>query len=159
MLIISLQVKAINQSHQEGAEGSVTWSTGKLVHPTQTSYSILNQASSEKRKWSLGNATADMKGIPPRLHERRRPTQQVLYLSQISDTFVDMYNRKALSKVRLSQTSFLSCAMEIVKPLIYLKKYKILPFASKSGREKNTTDQPSLYFILNYVLVLPSAQA
>lgn len=82
----------------------------------------------------------------------------MLYLSQISDTHVEVCNRGELSKVRLSQTSFLSYALKIVKPLIYLNKYKILPFPSKRGREKNTTDQASPYFLLNYALVLPSAE-
>jgi len=98
-----------------------------------------------------------MKSIPPGVHERRRPVQQVC-LSQISDTYVEVYNREELSKVRLSQTSFLSSALKIVKSFIYLNKYKILPFPSKREKEKNTTDHASLYFLLNYALVLPSAE-
>lgn len=152
-----LQLKAMNRSHQEGAKRSVICRTEKPVPPSQTSCSNLKQASSEKGDWAPGNATADMKRIPPGLRERR-PIQQVFYLSQISDTYLEVYNREELSKVRLSQTSFLSCALKIVKPLIYLTKYKILSFPSKRGREKNTTDQGSLYFLLNHALVLPSTE-
>lgn len=106
-LIIYLQLKAMNQSHQEGAEGSLIWSTEKPVSSYQTSCSSLKQASSEKGDWSPWNTTAHMKRIPPGLRERRL-IQQVFYLSQISDTHVEVYNREELSKVRLSQTSFLS---------------------------------------------------
>jgi len=47
-LVIYLQLKAMNQSHQEGAKGSFIWSTEKLVAVLQMSCPSLKQASSEK---------------------------------------------------------------------------------------------------------------
>lgn len=70
---------------------------------------------------------------------------------------IDVYNREELSKVALSQTFLLSCALKTVKPLIYLNKYKILPLAFNK-RERKGYDRLGLYFPLNDALVLPSAE-
>lgn len=92
------KVKAMNQSHQGSTERDFIRSPEKLVSPSHTSYSSLEQAV-PNQGCSLGNAAAGRRGIALGLHEKRLPIQQVFYSSQISDTYVEVYNREMLARL------------------------------------------------------------